>query len=76
MLIFAYCLVSISLFKIIIDIANAHLFAPFSILLDIIIVLIVLALIVRITYLKKQGKREQLKNQLSRLEKNIEEVQE
>ena len=76
MLIFAYCLVSVSLFKIIVDLANANLVAPFSIILDNVIVLIVLALVIRIAYLQKQGKREQLKDRLSQLEKDIEEVKE
>ena len=76
MILWAYCLVSISLLKIILDIANPELFSTFSLLLDNVIFAIILTLILRITYMQKQGKREKLKEQLSNLEKNIAETHE
>jgi hypothetical protein len=76
MIIWAYCLVSISLFKIILDIANPDLFSSLSLVLDNVIYAIILTLIIRITYMQKQGKREKLKEKLSELEKSIAETHE
>jgi L-cystine uptake protein TcyP (sodium:dicarboxylate symporter family) len=76
MLIWAYCLITVSLCKIIIDLLNPDLFATFSLLLDNVIFIVLFTLILRITFLQKQGKREQLKDKLSRLEKNISEIHE
>jgi len=76
MLIWAYCIVSLSIFKIILDIANPELFSKFSVILDNVLFFLILALIINIVSKQKSGKREELKNHLAELEKNIAEVEE
>ena len=72
-LILAYCIVSVSVFKIIVDIVNPELFANFSVILDIILCSFVFALILNTLIKIKSGKRESLKSTMERLEKNINE---
>jgi L-cystine uptake protein TcyP (sodium:dicarboxylate symporter family) len=76
MFIWAYCLITVSLCKLVIDLLNPDLFATFSLVLDNVVFVVLFTLILRITFLQKQGKREQLKEKLSRLEKNISEIHE
>ena len=73
MLILSYCIVSVSVFKIIIDIVNPELFANFSVILDFILCSFILALILNMLIKQKSGKRESLKSTVEKLEKNINE---
>ena len=76
MLIWAYCLIGVSLCKMIIDLIEPGLFATYSLWLDIIIFLLLLFHIIRTSLLRKQGRREQLKEKVSQLEKNLTEIHE
>lgn len=70
----AVILVITSLAKIIIDLSTPGYFAILSLFLDNVLYLIILSIILRVTLLKKRGKREQLKDKLTVLEKSINKV--
>jgi len=75
MFVWAYCIISFSLCKIIIDILNPELFATFSVIIDNLLFFIILSLIVNVVIKQKTGKREELKDTLAELEKNISQVE-
>ncbi len=66
-----YSVLGIAIFKIVVDALGGDALAPYSVLLETLVLGFLFAMLVRTSILQKEGRREALKEKLDHLRKSI-----
>lgn len=66
-----YSILAFTIFKIVIDAIGFGLLAPYSVLLETLIFGFILAILIRTSVLQKEGRRENLEDELAKLREKM-----
>jgi len=66
-----YSILALTIFKVVVDAVGGDLLAPYSVLLETLIFGFILAILIRTSILQKEGRREVLEEELTKLREKL-----